>query len=165
MDTRVHDSVQPQHLAWRADGGIEITFSDGHHGVYTRTWLRAMCPCATCAGTHGPPTTLVDAGEGGVLGEPEAKPKPKFAIAAGKRPPAVELSLRLDGAEPMGSYGMKLRWGDGHDTGIYTWRYLRSTSPGDGSAAHPPTPAALAARPRAVEELRRMAGAAADTPG
>lgn len=163
------DSISPAGLQWRADGGIEVSFSDGHRAVLSRAWLRAMCPCATCQGTHGPPTTLVDArpiatptppAAPAPAAEPApepgaAKPKPKFAISAGKRPATVDEALRLLRADPVGAYGMKLTWGDGHDTGIYTWRYLRACSPGDGTDAHPPTPAALAARPRALEAMGR----------
>ncbi len=151
MDPREFDQVQPKSLAWLPDGAIDVVFSDGHHGIFRRVWLRAMCPCASCQGTHGPPTTLVDARP---LEPAAAKPgKPKFNISAGPRPPSIDESLRLVKAEPVGSYGMKLVWGDGHDTGIFTWRYLRATSPGDGTDAHPPTAAALAARPRARASL------------
>ncbi|MGZ3475873.1 MAG: gamma-butyrobetaine hydroxylase-like domain-containing protein, partial [Polyangiales bacterium] len=27
--------------------------------------------------------------------------------------------------EPVGDYALALEWGDGHNTGIYTFRYLR----------------------------------------
>ena len=164
MEPRDFDQVQPTELTWRDDGGIAITFSDGHRGVFLRPWLRAMCPCATCAGTHGPPTTLVDARAGGktpaaaenTVAAP-AKSKPKFAISAGPRPPRIDTSLRLDRADPVGAYGMKLRWGDGHDTGIFTWRYLRAASPGDGTPEHPPTAAALLAMPRTDAVVARAA--------
>ena len=31
----------------------------------------------------------------------------------------------LDGIEPVGSYGVRFRFRDGHDRGIYPWTYLR----------------------------------------
>jgi len=31
----------------------------------------------------------------------------------------------INGVEPVGNYGLKLIFDDGHDTGIYTWQYLR----------------------------------------
>ena len=34
-------------------------------------------------------------------------------------------SVALVGVEPVGNYGVKLLFNDGHDTGIYTWNYLR----------------------------------------
>jgi DUF971 family protein len=163
MELDAFDDITPRALAWRPDGGVEITFSDGHRGVFERPFLRAMCPCASCAGTHGPPTTLVDARAPLASAAPtpaeaagaEGKRKASFAISAGPRPVPRQEALRLLGAEPVGAYGMKLRWGDGHATGIYTWRYLRAVSPGDGTAAHPPAPGALAARRPAAQQALR----------
>lgn len=154
FDLDAFDKITPSKLGWRPDGGVEIVFSDGHRGLFDRPYLRAMCPCATCSGTHGPPTTLVDAR---AIAKPEP-PKPgkkgSFSISAGPKPPSVQESLRLAGAEPVGAYGMKLRWGDGHDTGIFSWTFLRAVSPGDGTEAHPPAPGAqLAARPQAKKAL------------
>ncbi|MEL6182606.1 MAG: gamma-butyrobetaine hydroxylase-like domain-containing protein, partial [Myxococcota bacterium] len=37
--------------------------------------------------------------------------------------------LVLEHAEPVGNYGMKLFWGDGHDTGIYDFEELRNICP------------------------------------
>ena len=142
MDQRSFEKVTATSMKWLEDGGIAVSWSDGHQSVFSRPYLRAMCPCASCQGTHGPPTTLVDARQ------PKAKPS-GFNIMTGPKPPPVEVALELRGAEPVGRYGMKLTWGDGHDTGIYTWRYLRTVSPGDGTDAHPPTEAALAARLKA----------------
>lgn len=34
-------------------------------------------------------------------------------------------NVALRGVEPVGNYGVKLQFSDGHDTGIYTWNYLR----------------------------------------
>jgi DUF971 family protein len=33
--------------------------------------------------------------------------------------------LRIEAVEPIGHYAVRIRVSDGHDTGIYTWRYLR----------------------------------------
>lgn len=40
-------------------------------------------------------------------------------------------------AELVGNYAVRIRFSDGHDTGIYSWRYLREIDP-DGSDG--PTP-------------------------
>jgi len=29
----------------------------------------------------------------------------------------------------VGNYALRIRFSDGHDTGIYSWRYLRSLDP------------------------------------
>ena len=33
--------------------------------------------------------------------------------------------VRITAVEPIGHYAVKLVFDDGHDTGLYTWRYLR----------------------------------------
>lgn len=33
--------------------------------------------------------------------------------------------VELDAVEPVGNYGLKLIFSDGHDSGIYTWQLLR----------------------------------------
>jgi DUF971 family protein len=39
-------------------------------------------------------------------------------------------------AELVGNYAIRIRFSDGHSTGIYSWRYLRSIDPAaqDGTA-------------------------------
>ena len=147
-----YDKAIATRLTWLDDGGIDVLWDDGHHSVFSRAYLRAMCPCATCQGTHGPPTTLVDARAIGVEAEPAKKKKfGGFNVMTGPKPPSKDVAIQIAGAEPVGRYGMKLVWGDGHDTGIYTWRYLRMVSPGDGTEASPATHAAKHARPEAKQ--------------
>lgn len=53
----------------------------------------------------------------------------RFAVEPELRPGEDELAdMRL-----VGSYGLTLRWADGHDTGIYTFERLRAL--GDAAAA------------------------------
>lgn len=40
------------------------------------------------------------------------------------------------GAELVGNYALRIRFSDGHDTGIYSWQYLREIDP---SRADPPS--------------------------
>lgn len=44
--------------------------------------------------------------------------------------------VRATGAELVGNYAIRVRFTDGHDTGIYTWQYLREIDRGD----RPPPP-------------------------
>lgn len=37
-------------------------------------------------------------------------------------------------AEFVGNYAIKIRFSDGHDTGLYTWKYLREIAPPDAVA-------------------------------
>lgn len=84
------------HLRER-EGVLEIDWTDGHRSRFSLRYLRGWCPCAVCQGHLHGVTTFVD------------QPAP-----------------RLLGAEPVGTYAMRLQWSDGHRTGIYAFRYLRA---------------------------------------
>lgn len=73
----------------------EIDWADGHRGIYPHDVLRGYCPCAGCQG-HGAAINFLTGGD---------------------------TSIRT--IEPVGDYALSLEWGDGHNTGIYTFRYLR----------------------------------------
>jgi len=45
-------------------------------------------------------------------------------------------NLELRELSPVGNYALGMRWGDGHEAGIYSFRYLRRV--GDLLAAHGP---------------------------
>ncbi len=72
-----------------------ISWSDGVVTEYSYAGLRGWCPCAVCQG-HASQASFVEADE-----------------------------PRLTGDERVGRYAIRLRWADGHDTGIYSYRWLR----------------------------------------
>lgn len=76
----------------------EIDWGDGHKGIYPHEFLRGYCPCAGCQGHSG---------------------EIKFVQHQG---PALE----LEEIEAVGSYALRLVWFDGHSSGIYSYRYLRT---------------------------------------
>lgn len=90
----------------RGARSLEITWADGHKGIYPHEILRGYCPCATCQGHSGPIKFIPG-------GEHEAR----FV-------PGGDLELR--DIEQVGNYALRFVWGDRHDTGIYTFQYLRS---------------------------------------
>lgn len=75
---------------------MEITWADGHKSVLSHQILRGYCPCAHCQG-HGGTIHFVAGGD-----------------------------LDVREIEQVGNYALKFVWGDRHDSGIYTFRYLRS---------------------------------------
>lgn len=81
-----------------------LTWDDGHEGPISLRALRDACPCAGCKGETVLFRTYVP---------PEAD-----TSAPGR--------YVLKGAVPVGSYALKLIWGDGHEMGMYTWEHLRS---------------------------------------
>ncbi len=86
-------------------GGVSfhLKFSDGSEGDITLRQLRDNCPCAGCKGEEVLMHKYVP------FTKPEVSPA----------------GYELEKAEQVGNYALKLSWKDGHDTGIYTWQYLR----------------------------------------
>lgn len=89
----------------RATRELEIDFDDGVTLSLPAELLRVESPSAEVKG-HGP-------------GQKQ--------IVAGKK------NVGIARIEPVGSYAARLVFDDGHDSGLYSWRYLREL--GDGQAA------------------------------
>ena len=88
----------------RIDGpALEVTWPDGRADTLPLRLLRDECPCAGCKGET-------------ILGKTYM---PTVPI------PIVDASYELEKVDPDGSYGVQLGWRDGHNTGIYSWEYLR----------------------------------------
>ncbi|MEZ4590246.1 MAG: DUF971 domain-containing protein [Chloroflexota bacterium] len=87
---------------------LKITWDDGRESVYPFAGLRAACPCVSCKGGHdnmgGPanPALVRDAPDTGVT---------------------------VNNLQAVGAYALQFFWSDGHDTGIYTWDFLRQSDP------------------------------------
>jgi DUF971 family protein len=80
----------------RAEKILDIEFDDGRRFSLSAEYLRVESPSAEVQG-HGPSQRQFVPGKAGV------------AIMA---------------IEPVGNYAVRLRFDDGHDTGLYSWRYL-----------------------------------------
>lgn len=103
-------STEPEHIAASKSKGIRIDWKDGHSSEYPIKFLRDHCPCASCTGAHGDP--------------------PRQSGEASSPFPMFQPALRMERVDPVGNYALKIRWNDGHDTGIYSWDYLRRIDPG-----------------------------------
>ncbi len=90
-----------------SDTALLIVWDDGHESIYTYEDLRQECPCATCR-------QLRNKSENGKI--PFKKTIPLRLKKEGIRPLTVE---------PVGQYAYKFNWNDKHDTGIYTFEFLR----------------------------------------
>jgi len=94
------DKRVPQTIR-RVDGGLEFVWGDGEPPVrLDARALRLACPCAAC----------VDEMTGHRVLDPGAVPA----------------DIHVVGVELVGAYGIRIRWSDGHATGIYTFEWLRS---------------------------------------
>ncbi len=103
-------ATTPTRLDLKKDEKLEITWQDGHHCVYTLTLLRSMCPCAHCRT---------------IRQDEQPKKKPLLTILPGDySAPITVLNANL-----VGNYALKIEWSDHHDSGIYSFEYLRSICP------------------------------------
>ena len=105
------DAVTPKKVrVKKSEGtGIEIDWKDGHRSVWNFAWLRNACPCATCHEDREKTGRLP-----GV-----AKPKEKALLVM------YEAPVKPLEVTSVGKYALKFKWSDGHESGIYSWEYLR----------------------------------------
>ncbi len=82
---------------------LEIEWSDGHVSRFSAAELRGFCPCARC----------VNEVTGVRMHDPGSVPAD-----------LTHTDVRL-----VGHYALALRFSDGHDTGIYPFRFLRESDP------------------------------------
>lgn len=89
------------HSISRERAGVLVEWDTaGHTWLYPARELRLACPCAAC----------VEEMTGRRLVRPET-------VAGDVRPEVLSL---------VGAYGLRVRWSDGHDTGIYPFELLRA---------------------------------------
>jgi DUF971 family protein len=105
------DAVTPKKVrVMKTEGkGVEIDWKDGHHSKWNFAWLRNACPCATCHEDREKTGRQPGA----------AKPKEQKLLVMYEAP-VVPLEVT-----PVGKYALKFKWSDGHESGIYSWEYLR----------------------------------------
>ena len=75
---------------------LEVAYADGQRFRLPYEFLRVMSPSAEVQG-HSPEQAVLQVGKRGV---------------------------QVEGVEPIGHYALRLRFSDGHDTGLYSWDYL-----------------------------------------
>ncbi|UCF34689.1 MAG: DUF971 domain-containing protein [Phycisphaerales bacterium] len=98
------DSAKPVDLKVKlAEQKLIVDWTDGRHSEYSLAMLRRHCLCAQCRT------------------EREAQKNNPLTVL--KTDPA---GVRVTSASLVGSYAIAFQWSDGHDTGIYDFRYLRS---------------------------------------
>src|SRR6266404_2022922 len=78
---------------------LRVRWADGVEGRLGLVALRAQCMCARC----------VDEITGERLIDTEG----------------IDPDISITDMQLVGNYALKIRWSDGHDTGLYTWEHLR----------------------------------------
>jgi DUF971 family protein len=89
--------------------GVEIEWKDGHKSAWNFVWLRNACPCATCHEDRE--------NTGRLPGEAKAKDQTLLKL--------YEAPVKPLEVTPVGKYAIRFKWNDGHESGIYSWEYLR----------------------------------------
>ena len=120
------DAVRPAKIRVDKTGGpgVPIDWRAGHQSHWSFRWLRDACPCATCLEERG--------GQGRAAGEPKSRPATLL--------PLYQAPIRPDDVEAIGRYALKFKWNDGHESGIYSWDYLRNVCDAE-TATQPAAPA------------------------
>ncbi len=93
-------AITPTALRQKSASELAITWSDGVESIYDVRSLRLACGCAVCVDEWS--------GEGRL--DPASVPDDVHP-------------LRI---EPVGRYAIQIAWSDGHGTGIYPFRRLRT---------------------------------------
>ena len=75
---------------------LTISFDDGSSFDLSFEYLRINSPSAEVRG-HGPRQEVLQTGK---------------------------QNVQIDAIEPVGHYALRIRFDDGHNTGLYTWKYL-----------------------------------------
>jgi len=92
---------------------VVVVWGDGHESYFPGPELRKACSCAACRG------------------EKHLFGKATLPTLAPLRPEAFLPAA----VAPVGNYGLKVTWGDGHDHGIYDIGELRAACPCEECAA------------------------------
>ena len=99
-------SIEPREIQQEGEAGLRITWADQHTSRYTAPAMRRSCPCAGCVNEWTGERTL--------------------------RPESISDELTIRDLSVVGRYALNFKWSDGHDSGIYSFRYLREL--GEGAA-------------------------------
>lgn len=93
--------------------GVDIEWKDSHQSHYSFSFLRDACPCALCDDERG---------------KSGRKPGQPVPVKPGELPMFKGAAKPLS-AEGVGKYAIKFKWNDGHESGIYSWQWLREICP------------------------------------
>ncbi len=101
----------PDKITEFSNSTLLIEWNDGHESIYLYDDLRQQCPCATCRRLRSKSRT--------------GKLPFKKRIAPG----SADAGIRPAKISRVGLYALQFEWNDKHDTGIYTFEFLRRQCP------------------------------------
>lgn len=92
-------AIEPREIMQEGDSGLRITWADERVCHFQAAELRRACPCAQCVNEWTGQRTL--------------------------KPEAIADEIEIKNLSIVGRYALNFIWSDGHETGIYSFRYLR----------------------------------------
>jgi DUF971 family protein len=92
-------AIEPREISQESNSQLRITWADDRVCNYDAAVLRRSCPCAQCVNEWTGQRTL--------------------------KPQAISDEVEISDLTIVGRYALNFRWSDGHDTGIYSFQYLR----------------------------------------
>ena len=111
------DEPRPLHIDLDRERGITFSWDDGSAAFVATAVLRRESPSADARELRS-----------------EMARNPFTVLPAAKS----EGPLKISAVEPVGHYALRIRFSDGHETGIYTWKYLHGLC---GKHGRPPASA------------------------
>lgn len=94
--------IEPVQIIEESESEISIKWSDDRETSYNAVLLRRSCPCAGCINEWTGEKMLDDA--------------------------QVSDDLSIDHVSIVGRYALNFHFSDGHDTGIFSFAYLRKVA-------------------------------------
>ena len=91
--------IEPTHIIEENDREISVKWSDDSASEYNAAQLRKACPCAGCVNEWTGEKTLYE--------------------------DSVAADLSFSHITVVGRYALNFHFSDGHDTGIFSFAYLR----------------------------------------
>jgi DUF971 family protein len=95
--------------------GVDITWADQHQSHFDFSYLRDECPCAMCNEKREKDAQLVGKATSPQISSPAL--------------PMFKPKMRAQSATQVGNYAVQIAFNDGHNTGIFSYDYLRSVCP------------------------------------
>jgi DUF971 family protein len=92
-------AIEPSEISQESNSLLRITWADGRVCDYRAANLRRACPCAQCVNEWTGERTL--------------------------RPDSISDEVEINDLSIVGRYALNFRWSDNHETGIYSFQYLR----------------------------------------
>ncbi len=97
-----------------SEGGLDLIWGSGEEVFLSARTLRLNCPCAECLAKQG--STAHD--------KPLTPGRSLLRVVSA----TVEQETEIILVWPIGNYAIGIRWGDNHDSGIYSFELLRKLS-------------------------------------